>query len=751
MILRLVGSRLNVFGRKTGVNSETRKPFPLVEPPSDLEPNEHVFQVRFTKEIFRDYQEYLRRINLYRQRVWTCKVTGKTNFTYEEALVSEQRAAEKVQQFPKELMAPVLHIIQFSTLKLEDLVKSICTKLQEHLIEGLEVHGRKDNHPCKILKVLEDFEKVQYEVGWLDNDKKVTGSSVVHADDLIWKKLPFTRNVLKSFIRESTSRSFPWVVHDKLSKKHGISTEPPEELRDKLSIQDGRRQRKSKEASKIASTGKRKKLETENSEGLTMRKKARKEIEKPKEEPIRYPIDDLLVQPGADDPVFTDRPSPSRDFGVPMDCVGDLLMVWDFLSSFARLLNLWPFSLEDFENSICHKDNNLILIVESHSAVLRLLMKDRGGYFMVIQGKKRKPKISLMNWTDYLCDFLEMEDIPELSTHIGTIKRGHYGLLDPQAKLSIFRELVDQALATNVVREQLDKYIEQHQALAATKRGEALEEARKRREEKEFLKADSDNKGVLQGHTLENGGDNLNMSEKVDSNGTVGDFSIKEDQKANHGSEKSKSHHVNMTSRKDKKNLKLILQGMQEPSSMEGHRNVLQRKKDKENKAQGKKSREQRKEHLERQMEKHFIRSNPLGKDRNYNRYWFFQSDGRVFVESSDSKLWGYYYTKEELDALMGSLNCKGERERALKKQLEKYYDRICPALQKRSRDIAQKIALEEAVLRRSTRVRAPPRDSPALAFLRTLWSLELKKARVYDGFLIWNGFYFDLEPSYYK
>lgn len=46
--------------------------------------------------------------------MWTCKTTGKTNLTYEEALISEHRAAEKVQQFPKELVAPVLEMIQYS-------------------------------------------------------------------------------------------------------------------------------------------------------------------------------------------------------------------------------------------------------------------------------------------------------------------------------------------------------------------------------------------------------------------------------------------------------------------------------------------------------------------------------------------------------------------------------------------------------------------------------------------------------------
>jgi len=59
-------------------------------------------------------REYLKRISLYRQRLWTCKVTGKSNLTYEEALISEQRAAEKVQMFPEEFIEPVLRTLQYS-------------------------------------------------------------------------------------------------------------------------------------------------------------------------------------------------------------------------------------------------------------------------------------------------------------------------------------------------------------------------------------------------------------------------------------------------------------------------------------------------------------------------------------------------------------------------------------------------------------------------------------------------------------
>ncbi|KAL6958038.1 hypothetical protein U1Q18_040389 [Sarracenia purpurea var. burkii] len=193
-----------------------------------------------------------------------------------------------------------------------------------------------------------------------------------------------------------------------------------------------------------------------------------------------------------------------------MDCVGDLLMIWDFCSSFRKLLHLWPFSLEDFENALCHKDSNLIIIVESHSTILRLLMKDSGDYSLAIQKKKRKSKITLITWTEYLCDFIEMIDVAELSNSITTIKRGHYGLLDIHAKLGILRELVAHTLATNFVREKLDEYIEQRQVLAATRRGEAMEEARKKREDKEHLKAESDGKEIVEGRRAESVGSSSN-------------------------------------------------------------------------------------------------------------------------------------------------------------------------------------------------------------------------------------------------
>ncbi|CAJ2676758.1 unnamed protein product [Trifolium pratense] len=671
-----------------------RKPFPLTEPPQDLKPDEHVYQVRFTKEIFRDYQDYLNRLNLYRQRVWACKATGKTGLTYEEALVSEQRATEKFLQFPKEFTTPALRIIQYSMLPLKELADSIAEKLHERLFAGAELYAKKDDGvcPCKILKVIQEgVDRYRYEVAWLDKNKNISEKTEVNAEDLVQKKPLFSRNILKSFIRESTYRNAPWVLHDKLAQKHGISTDVPAELRGKVFLKNGliicSKKRNNEESMEEADKHKRKKLDG------TLVNCSSQENGEYKDIPVKYPIDDLLVKPGPDDPVFTDRPSPSRDFNVPMHCVGDLLMVWDFCTSFGKQLNLSPYSLEDFENAICNKDSN-VLLVESHAALFRVLIDDDGEYTSAIENRKLQ-KITMVNWNKYLCDFLEMINIPQLRNYEATIRRGHYGLVDANAKLEILRELVNQVLETAIFREKLDVLIEQRQELGAAKREEALEDGRKRREKRERLKGGSESNG--------NQINNTNIAETNDHNVPNGHGEIESSQD---NSDRSGIKHSSHASKKTLKNLDSELKEPAENGKELSHK-------------ESKKRSQQRREYFEREIEKRIINRSPLGKDRDYNRYWWFRRDGRIFVESCESKEWGYYSSKEELDALMGSLNCKGERERALKNHLEKNYSSICSELQKRSKDLVQNIANDESALRRSTRVRAPPRENPANAFLK--------------------------------
>jgi len=127
-------------------------------------------------------------------------------------------------------------------LPLKDLVDSIAEKLKEQLFVGSQLYGKKNDRvcPCKILEVMhEDAKNVSYVVAWLDESNNVIERAEISSQDLVQKKPPFSRNILKSFVRECTYRNAPWVLHDKLAKKHGISTDIPEELRGKVSFNNG--------------------------------------------------------------------------------------------------------------------------------------------------------------------------------------------------------------------------------------------------------------------------------------------------------------------------------------------------------------------------------------------------------------------------------------------------------------------------------------------------------------------------------
>lgn len=127
------------------------------------------------------------------------------------------------------------------TLSLKDLGDTIAERMKDCVFVGAELYGKADNdiYPCKILKIVEGPEKTRYEVEWLDKTKKATWNTLLSKEDLVHKRSPFSRSLLRSFIRESTYRGTPWVLHDKLATKYGISTDPPEHLKDKIAFKDG--------------------------------------------------------------------------------------------------------------------------------------------------------------------------------------------------------------------------------------------------------------------------------------------------------------------------------------------------------------------------------------------------------------------------------------------------------------------------------------------------------------------------------
>jgi hypothetical protein len=118
------------------------------------------------------------------------------------------------------------------TLGLYELINKIYANLLEEVFEGIELLAKKDGSvvPCKILKILDSDGTKTCEVGWLRRDKTLINTSVVKAADLFYRRAPVSRNTLKIFIRDSTTQTTPWVIHENLAKKYGIPTDPPNNI-----------------------------------------------------------------------------------------------------------------------------------------------------------------------------------------------------------------------------------------------------------------------------------------------------------------------------------------------------------------------------------------------------------------------------------------------------------------------------------------------------------------------------------------
>ncbi len=115
------------------------------------------------------------------------------------------------------------------------------------------------------------------------------------------------------------------------------------------------------------------------------------------QQPIQYPIEDSQVKPSPEDPQLADRPVPSTDFILPMECMGDLLMVWDFCCLFSKALHLSPLTIEELEKSLDYMEGEAPLLIEMNFALLRVALTDpiRREEFC----HKRKRRIEVSSYT----------------------------------------------------------------------------------------------------------------------------------------------------------------------------------------------------------------------------------------------------------------------------------------------------------------------------------------------------------------
>ncbi|EJW82007.1 bromodomain containing protein, partial [Wuchereria bancrofti] len=217
-----------------------RKQFRPSPCPVGLKPDDKVFYLPLTNEIFTSYDDFFQRQISLSSMVWTCSVTGKTGLTFEEALDSEKNAQETLKTYPPSFARPILYLVYKLSCRgrIEDLVNDIYFFVKDHFLLGEEVtysggRGRKDviikkvtyidvendvitnqhndvKKPAIFMKrgelLIPPAERYMYDVLILDKHNGDAGNKVlerVSHQDLLRSKSLWARNMIRVFLKNS--------------------------------------------------------------------------------------------------------------------------------------------------------------------------------------------------------------------------------------------------------------------------------------------------------------------------------------------------------------------------------------------------------------------------------------------------------------------------------------------------------------------------------------------------------------------
>ncbi|GFR65697.1 tyrosine-protein kinase BAZ1B-like [Elysia marginata] len=169
------------------------------------------YLIPHTKERFESKSEFEKRKDLYNQSIWTCRATGHTGLTHEEACKSEQTVMEQLStQFPKCFEKDVLTLVHHNTISLDTIVDKAWWKINQQFLVGERVNLK--------VKVADKFIELQ-------NEAKVIHS--VPASDLQRIERSPSKDLLRLFVRVSAIRSgtaatSPWIVNSDLVAQYRL-------------------------------------------------------------------------------------------------------------------------------------------------------------------------------------------------------------------------------------------------------------------------------------------------------------------------------------------------------------------------------------------------------------------------------------------------------------------------------------------------------------------------------------------------
>ncbi|KAL4457501.1 hypothetical protein ABPG75_012366 [Micractinium tetrahymenae] len=255
-----------------------RRPFAPAAPPADLDPEEQVFHIEATGEMFRSYEAFLHRKELYGQTVWSCRYSGKGGMTFEEAQEAEKKALAALASFPADLEEQVCRAVHHSMARVDELVGSIYDSLRpaaagKAAADGADVaadaeaqaeqpspFGSKENKPQQGAAGAAERPGGAEHAADADSGaavggaggaepataKKAEGGAAGAGEQRSGRKAktpkaPVSRPLLRTYIIQNAEQQGPehatkqvWVVKPELQRRFGLPAELPADIEEKL-------------------------------------------------------------------------------------------------------------------------------------------------------------------------------------------------------------------------------------------------------------------------------------------------------------------------------------------------------------------------------------------------------------------------------------------------------------------------------------------------------------------------------------
>ncbi|KAG2023292.1 hypothetical protein CC2G_000962 [Coprinopsis cinerea AmutBmut pab1-1] len=664
---------------------------------------------------------------------------------------------------------------------------------------------------CYLLELEKDksHEKGKAKAADIHKDGKLVGSLVeVRCQMMSRDRLSFSKSILRRFIRDCVDRdpavASPWTVKPAIAKRFGVDSQMPEETRkDVEDVRKGEIDKRKKiwedkegpptkkqkkmtaaqeeKALKAAAAAEKKEkdaLDKAEKQRLAKEEAERLAAEKKKKKPVRYPTEDLDIQITDKDKkagVKVQRPMANRailPFNDKPGTFESFLLAWNFLVVYGHPLHLSPFTLDEFEQALRHSipDMPCALLAEYKDDLyekqqeedtcygvtideLTAAMADVGNNWERVplrfsEGREGweeaivgclKDHANLTNFPRIREIFTKLlfapeseEDVAGSSSRVPTptgytlsvpaSPRDRYYFLPVEDRIAILSFMCNLAISSKAIHVHMESCEEQLTAL----RKEKIEVNRQRKQLLEEM-------NTLLGEAKEESasgtpanGEDVVMQDASESS----DISEIRPKSLGHSKEREAAR-AKQASQK---------QAMAEHRRLDEEVNKIER----------------RLEGIEREFRKLLgaVRVKPLGRDRFYNRIWWFDGmgsaslvgnggntlygTGRIFIqgpsefdqeildrreedievrrleEEGDGGIlkpneWAVYSELEELDEFIAWLNPKGHRELALKNALTKWWPHITAGMKKRIADSNPGTKIPDA--RRSSRTKAAAAD----------------------------------------